>query len=41
MTGFHPGSFLLDAYDTERLKTLSVWSCFADEDLRFRPTERP
>lgn len=30
-------SFLLDAYDTERIKTLSVWSCFADDDLRFRP----
>jgi uncharacterized damage-inducible protein DinB len=35
-----PGSFLLDAYNTERLKTLSVWSCFADEDFRFRPAPR-
>lgn len=40
MTDSNPGSFLLDAYDTERLKTLSVWSCFADEDLRFRPAPR-
>jgi uncharacterized damage-inducible protein DinB len=32
--------FLLDTYDTERLKTLSVWSCFQDEDLRFRPEPR-
>jgi uncharacterized damage-inducible protein DinB len=29
--------FLLDAYDTERLKTLSVWTLFGEEDLRFRP----
>ncbi len=29
--------FLLDTYDTERLKTLSVWSQFRDEDLSFRP----
>jgi uncharacterized damage-inducible protein DinB len=32
--------FLLDTYDTERLKTLSVWSCFQDADLRFRPEPR-
>ncbi|HXO19199.1 MAG TPA: DinB family protein [Thermoanaerobaculia bacterium] len=32
--------FLLDTYDTERLKTLSVWSSFADADLRFRPAPR-
>jgi uncharacterized damage-inducible protein DinB len=32
--------FLLDTYDTERLKTLSVWSCFGDGDLRFRPEPR-
>ena len=36
----HPGSFLLDAYATERLKTLTVWSCFVEEDLRFRPAPR-
>ncbi|HEY7446625.1 MAG TPA: DinB family protein [Vicinamibacterales bacterium] len=29
--------FLTDAYDTERLKTLSVWSEFSDADLGFRP----
>ena len=32
--------FLLDTYDTERLKTLSVWSHFRDGDLRFRPEPR-
>lgn len=32
--------FLLDTYDTERLKTLAVWSQFRDEDLRFRPEPR-
>jgi uncharacterized damage-inducible protein DinB len=29
--------FLVDTYDTERLKTLSVWSMFRDEDLLIRP----
>lgn len=33
-------AFLLDTYDTERLKTLSVWSLFADADLEFRPAPR-
>jgi uncharacterized damage-inducible protein DinB len=32
--------FLLETYDTERLKTLSVWSQFRDEDLSFRPEPR-
>jgi uncharacterized damage-inducible protein DinB len=32
--------FLVETYDTERLKTLSVWSQFLDEDLRFRPEPR-
>ena len=32
--------FLLDTYDTERLKTLSVWSQLQDEDLAFRPEPR-
>ena len=32
--------FLLETYDTERLKTLSVWSQLRDEDLRFRPEPR-
>ncbi|HBD10253.1 MAG TPA: damage-inducible protein DinB [Syntrophobacteraceae bacterium] len=29
--------FLIDTYETERLKTLSVWSMFADNDLAVRP----
>jgi len=29
--------FLVSAYGTERLKVLSVWSMFRDEDLEFRP----
>ncbi len=29
--------FLIDAYETERLKTLSVWTMFRDEDMSFRP----
>jgi hypothetical protein len=29
--------FFADTYDTERLKTLSVWSMFSDNDLRIRP----
>ncbi|MBI1355479.1 MAG: damage-inducible protein DinB [Acidobacteria bacterium] len=29
--------FLVDTYETERIKTLSVWSMFRDEDLAFRP----
>ncbi len=29
--------FLIDTYETERLKVLSVWSAFKDEDLSFRP----
>lgn len=35
-----PWSFFPDAYATERLKTLSVWSVFRDGDLRFRCAER-
>ena len=30
-------NFLIDTYETERLKTLSMWSMFADEDMEFRP----
>ena len=30
--------FLVDTYDTERLKILSVWSEFKDDDLRVRPS---
>ena len=33
-------AFLGETYDTERLKTLSVWSQFADTDLDFRPEPR-
>ncbi|MEW5977104.1 MAG: DinB family protein [Acidobacteriota bacterium] len=29
--------FLIETYETERLKTLTVWSSFRDEDLAFRP----
>jgi uncharacterized damage-inducible protein DinB len=32
-----PFRFLVDAYDTERVKTLSVWSEFLEADLGFRP----
>lgn len=32
--------FLLDTYDTERLKTLTVWSQFDECDLDFRPEPR-
>jgi uncharacterized damage-inducible protein DinB len=36
----HPYLFLLETYETERLKTLSVWSQFGDDDLRYRPEPR-
>jgi uncharacterized damage-inducible protein DinB len=36
----NPGTFLLETYDTERLKTLAVWSSFTAEDLSFRPAPR-
>jgi uncharacterized damage-inducible protein DinB len=29
--------FLIETYETERLKTLSVWSLFKDQDLPVRP----
>ncbi|MDD5772081.1 MAG: DinB family protein [bacterium] len=29
--------FLVDTYDTERFKTLNVWSMFKDDDLLIRP----
>jgi len=32
-----PYDFLLDTYETERLKTLTVWSQFADAELPYRP----
>jgi uncharacterized damage-inducible protein DinB len=31
--------FLVDTYETERIKVVSVWSEFRDEDLPFRPRE--
>ena len=31
--------FLVDSYDTERVKVLSVWSEFRDDDLPFRPKD--
>lgn len=30
--------FLVETYETERLKTLSVWSTFEEKDLRVRPS---
>ncbi len=32
-----PYHFLIDAYETERVKVVSVWSMFKDEDLPVRP----
>jgi len=32
--------FLIETYRTERIKTLSVWSQFNDEDMEFRPEPR-
>lgn len=32
--------FLVDTYDTERLKTLSIWSILTDKDMEFRPAPR-
>src|SRR5262245_62117299 len=31
--------FLIDSYQTERLKVLSVWSEFRDDDLAVRPKQ--
>src|SRR6059058_988314 len=31
--------FLVDSYETERVKVLSVWSEFADDDLAVRPRQ--
>jgi hypothetical protein len=30
-------AFLVETYATERIKVVSVWSEFRDEDLRVRP----
>src|SRR5690242_17082833 len=32
-------AFLIDSYETERVKVLSVWSEFRDDDLRRRPRD--
>lgn len=32
--------FLVETYRTERIKTLSVWSQFDDNDMEFRPEDR-
>jgi uncharacterized damage-inducible protein DinB len=32
--------FLLETFETERIKTLSVWSQFKDSDMNFRPEPR-
>jgi len=31
--------FLIETYETERIKVISVWSEFRDEDLPFRPSK--
>src|SRR5215831_13180461 len=31
--------FLVETYDTERIKVVSVWSMFKDEDVEARPNE--
>jgi uncharacterized damage-inducible protein DinB len=33
-------AFLVETYETERLKVLSVWSMFSDGDLQSRPQDR-
>jgi uncharacterized damage-inducible protein DinB len=40
MSDPQPAEPLVAAYETERIKTLSVWSCFTDADLQFRPAPR-
>ena len=32
-----PYDFLINTYETERVKVVSVWSEFTDEDLPVRP----
>ena len=36
----HHFSFMADTYETERIKTLQVWSQFKQADLKFRPEKR-
>jgi hypothetical protein len=40
MSDTNPGDVLVASYETECLKTLSVWSCFTEADVRFRPAPR-
>jgi len=40
VTGTGRYDFLVETYATERIKTLSVWSQFADQELSFRPEPR-
>jgi uncharacterized damage-inducible protein DinB len=40
MTAMGRYGFLVETYATERIKTLSVWSHFADDELSFRPEPR-
>ena len=32
--------FLIDTYETERIKVISAWSMFTDHDLPVRPNAR-
>jgi uncharacterized damage-inducible protein DinB len=40
MSEENPWRFFTDSYDSERLKTLTVWSVFRDDDLNLRCAER-
>lgn len=40
MPAANPFQFFAESYDSERLKTLSVWSQFREQDLRYRCAER-
>jgi uncharacterized damage-inducible protein DinB len=33
-------AFLLDTYETEVLKTLTIWSAFADDSMKFAPATK-
>ncbi|MHB8410786.1 MAG: DinB family protein [Candidatus Acidiferrales bacterium] len=35
-----PFSFLLDTYETETLKTVTIWSAFPDNSMDFRPAPK-
>lgn len=36
----NPYAFLLDAYETETLKTLGIWAAFPDDAMNFRPAPK-